>query len=161
MDPGGGGERHVIGGHAAGGGVFFEFEKLFDILTLLGIHLLEDGVGALVGEVGEQVGSGVRIHLLDDVGGAVGLHRVEDGDLEFGIDLLQSLGSYLLIEPLEDGIALGGRELFDDVGDVGGMQTGDAFGGNLEADAAGRVGLDQVDGLPGNVTRWDALQPTG
>ena len=138
MNAGRGGERHVIGGHAPGGGVFFKFEKLFDLLALFGLHLLENGVGALFGEVAKKVGGGVGIHLLDDVGGAIGLHGIEDGDLELGIDLLQSLGGDIFIQGLEDGIALGGREFFDDVGDVGGMETGDTLGGNLEADAAGR-----------------------
>src|SRR5206468_4739569 len=35
---------------------------------------------------------------------------------------------------------------------------GQAFVRNLQLDAAGRVGLDEVHVLPGNDTRWDLLE---
>ena len=76
--------------------------------------------------VAEQVGGGIGIHFLHDVGGAVGVERAENRNLHPGTDLLQGFGGDLVVQHLEDGFALGGRQVFHDVGDVGRMQLGQA-----------------------------------
>ena len=144
------GRATILGGHAAGGGVAGEFEELFDLLALLGIHLFEDGLGALVGELGEEVGGGAGVHLFDDAGDLLGVERLDEGLLHLGLDLFEGLGGDLLVEADEEGLALGGGELFEDVGDVGGVHLREAVLLDLEADAAGGVAVDEVDEVPGD-----------
>ena len=103
--------------------------------------------------IAQQVGGGIGIHLLHDVGGTVGVERGENRNLHLGIDLLQGFGGDLIVESLEDGFALGGRQVFHDVGDVGGVQFGQAIERNLQPDAAGRIDLDEVNELPRNHSR--------
>ena len=108
--------------------------------------------------VAQQVGGGIGIHFLDDVGGAVGVQRTENRNLQLGIDLLQGLGGYFLVQSLEDGFALGRRQVLHDVGNVGRMQLGQAVKGDLQLDAAGRIGLDEIDKLPRDHPGRNSLQ---
>ncbi len=69
----------------------------------------------------------------------------------------------------EEGLALGGGEVLEDVGDVGGVHLREAVLLDLEADAAGGVALDEVDEVPGDdagaeaggdaVRRWSLAGP--
>ena len=74
------------------------------------------------GQLAEQVGGGVGIHLLDDVGGAIVVERLDDRDLDVGIDLFERFGGDFLVDRLEHRFALGRRQILDDVGDVGRVQ---------------------------------------
>ena len=62
------------------------------------------------------------------------------------------------VESFEHGFAFVGREIFDDVGNVGGMQLGQAIVRNLELDAAGGIGLDEVDEDPRNGAGRNAVE---
>jgi len=126
------------------------FEKFDDFLAGAGLHLDEDLLGAIVGEVAEEVGGGVGVHFLKDVGGASGVERFDDGLLDVGLDLFESLGGDIFVEGAEDGFAFVGSEIFDDVGDVGGMELGQAFVRDLELDAASGIGFDEIDETPGD-----------
>ena len=79
-------------------------------------------------------------------------------DLDVGIDLLERLGRDLFVDRLEHRFALGGRQVLDDVGDVGGMELREAFVRDLQLDAPRRVGLEQVDELPGDDARRNLLE---
>ena len=126
--------------------------------ALLRLHLLEDLARAILGQVAEQVGGGVGVHFLDDVGGAVGVERLDNRHLDVRVELLERLGGDLFVERFEHGFALGGRQVFDDVGDVGRMHLREAFVGNLQLDPAGRVGLEQIDELPRDDARRNLLE---
>ena len=54
--------------------------------------------------------------------------------------------------------ALGRREVLDDVGDVGRVQLRQTFVGDLQLDAAGRVGFEQIDVLPRDHPRRNPLE---
>ena len=64
--------------------------------------------------------------------------------------LLERLGGHLFVERLEQGAALGGTELFDDVGHIGGVELADAVVRDAQFEAAVRVRLDDVAVLPGD-----------
>ncbi len=127
IDDARGGQGDVFGGHAAGGGVSGEFEEIFDVLALLGVHLFEDGLGAFVGQLGEEVGGGARVHLFDDAGDLLGVEGFDEGLLHLGLDLFEGLGGDLLVERDEEGLAFGGGEFLEDVGDVGGVHLREAI----------------------------------
>ena len=107
-DDGGAREGEIVGGHAAGGGVFVEFEEFLDFVAFLLVHLFEDGGGALFGEFGEEVGGGTGVHLFDDAGDALGVEGLDEGALGPWIDLFEGLGGNLFVERGEEGVALGG-----------------------------------------------------
>jgi hypothetical protein len=149
-DGGGAGDGDVLSGHAAGGGVLAEFEEFADFLALLGVHFFEDGLGAVGGEFGEEVGGGGGVHFLDDAGGGFEIEGFDEGFLEARLDFFEGVGGNFLVEGAEDGFALGGGEVFEDVGDVGGVELGEALVFDLELDAAGGVDFDEVDEVPGD-----------
>ena len=135
-----------------------EFEKLCDLQPLLRLHLLEDFTRTGLRQVAQQVGGRVRVHLLDDVGGAGAVERFEDGHLDVRIDFLERLGRDLLVDRLEDRLALGGRQILDDVGDIGRVDLRQPLVGDFQLDASSRVGLEEIDELPGDDPRRNLLQ---
>ena len=81
--------------------------------------------------------------------------RSESSELRIETCILGSISSSVcggdfFVEGLEDGFALGRRQVFHDVGDVGGMQLRQAVERDLQLDPARGIGLDQIDELPGN-----------
>jgi hypothetical protein len=134
------------------------FEEFDDFLAGAGLHLNEDLLGAIVGEVAEEVGGGVGVHFLNDVGGASGVERFDDGLLDVRLDFFESLGGDIFVEGAEDGFAFVGSEVFDDVGDVGGMELGQAFVRDLEFDAASGIGFDEIDETPGDGAGRNSLE---
>jgi hypothetical protein len=73
--------------------------------------------------------------------------------LQLGLDLFQSLGGHLLVERGEDGLALGGRQIFQNVGQLGGVDAGEALVFDAQLDAPRGIGLNDIDKLPGNSAR--------
>ena len=126
-------------------------------------HFLQDVRGSLLGQVGQQVGGGVRIHLLDNIGGAVGIERLYDRLLHLGIDFFQGFGCNFLVQRFKDGFALVGSKVFDDVSNVSRVQAGQALVGDFQLHPAGRVGFYEIDKLPGNgaLAESDATKPEG
>ena len=135
-----------------------ELEELRHLAALRGPHLLENLAGLRLRQISEQVGRRVGVHLRDDVGHAILVERCDDRDLDAGIDFLERLRGDLLVDRLEHRFALGGREVLDDVGDVGRVKLREAFVGDLQLDAARRVGLEKIDELPGDHARRDLLE---
>jgi hypothetical protein len=115
-------QRNVFGGHAAGGRILFELEQFGDFLALFGLHLHQDFFCPFIGQVTQKIGSGVGLHFLDNVGGPVGIERFQDRFLHFGFEFFQGAGGDALVQRLEYGFALIGREILHDVGDVGRME---------------------------------------
>ena len=134
---------------SVGGGVLFELEEFDHFLPLLRSHFLQDVGRSFLGQVGQQVGGGVGIHLLDDVGGAVGIERLHDCLLHLGIDLFQGLGGHVVVQSFEHGFAFVGSKVLYDVGDVGRMQAGETLVGDFQLYPAGGVGFDEVDKFQG------------
>ena len=112
----------------------------------------------LLGQIAEEIRGRVGVHLLDDVGGAILVERFDDRDLDVGIELLERLGGDFLVDRFEHRLALGRRQIFDDVRDVGGVQLREAAIGDLQLDAARRIGLEQVDVLPRDDARRNLLE---
>ena len=79
----------------------------------------------------------------------LGIERLHDRFLDPGFNLFQRLGSGFLVQSLKYGLALVGRQIFDDVGDIGRMQFGQTIVGNLQLYAPRRISLNHVDELPG------------
>ncbi len=96
--------------------------------------------------------------IYDDVGGATGIERFDDRLLNFWFEFLEGFGGYVFIERLENCLALVGSQIFHDVGDVGGMQLGQAFVRDFQLHAARWIGLDEIDEVPGNGTRRNPAQ---
>jgi hypothetical protein len=120
------------------------FEEFDNFLAGLRLHLNQDLFSTILREIGEKVGGGVGIHLLDDVGGAFGVERFDNRALNPGFDLFESLGCNIFIQGAEDSLTLVGSKVFDDIGNVGGMQRGQAFVRNLEFNAACGISFDEV-----------------
>ena len=158
LDGGGDREGEELGSHASGGGFFAVLEQFDDFLAGLGFHLDEDLFGLILGEIAEEVGGGVGIHFLDDVGGAFGVEGFDDRFLNAGLNFFESLGGDIFVERAEDGFTLVGSKVFDDVGDVGGMECGQAFVRDFEFDAARGIGFDEIDKTPGDGARRNSLQ---
>ena len=110
-----GSDLDAVGGHSAGGGVLAKFEEILHFLALLRLHFLEDGLRTLVGELGQQIGGGTRIHFFDDVGHAAGIEGFEQGFLQAGIYFFERIGGYLLIQGNENGLTLGRGKVFENV----------------------------------------------
>lgn len=151
------GECEELRGHAAGRSFFAVLEEFDDFLAGLGLHLDENLLGLILGEIGEKVGGGVGIHFLDDIGGALGIKRFDDGFLNLGVDLFESFCGDLFVESAEDGFAFVGGEVFDDVGDVGGVELGQALVRDLQLDAASGIGFDEIDESPGDGTQGNFI----
>src|SRR5208337_1731901 len=143
-------QGNEIRGHAAGGGFLVELEQLFDLLPLLRFHLLENGVGLLLGQLGQQVGGGSGVHLLDDVGDPFFAEFFEERLLQAGLDLFESFRGHIFVKRSKDDLAFGGRQVFENIGQVGGVHLGQPFILDAQLDAAGRINLDDVNKLPGN-----------
>ena len=152
------GNRQILGIHQAGGGVFLELQEFDHFLAFLRFHLQQDFRGAFFGQIGQQVGGRVRFHLLHDLSGTFGIERLENRLLYLGLDFLQGSGCHFLIQGLKHRLAFVRSQVFDDIGDVGGVQSGQALVGNLELYPAGGIGLDQVNEVPGNAARRDLPQ---
>ena len=144
---------HKVGGHAAGGGVLVEFEQLFHFLPLFRLHLFQNGVGLFFGQLGQQVGRGSGVHLLDDVGDLLFVQLFQQRLLQLGLDLFKRLGGHFFIERGEHGFALGRCKVFKNVRQLRGVHVGQPFVLNAQLDAARRVHLDHVDKVPGNSVR--------
>ena len=95
------------------------FQQFDDVLLRLRFHLDQDLLGAILGQIGQQVGGRVGIHFLDDVGCPARIQGLDDGFLNLGRDLLQCLRRGLFIQGLKHGLALIRRQIFYDVGNVG------------------------------------------
>ena len=80
----------------------------------LWIHLFEDGFGAFIGKLGEEIGGRGGIHLLDNAGGGFRIKRLHQGFLKLGLDFLEGFGSHFLVEGTQDCFAFGGSEIFED-----------------------------------------------
>ena len=129
-------QRDVFGVHHAAGGVIVEFQQLAHFARVRRIHLFEDLFRGLVFQLGKRAGSFVGRHFFDDVGGLLGLEGFEDAGLHLGIDLGKRIGGSLAIDGFEDGFALGRAEIFDDIGEIGGMHLFQAGVRDIQAQAA-------------------------
>jgi hypothetical protein len=117
--------------------------KLGDLLRwLLRLHLGTRicSVRCVGMHVPQQVGGGVGIHLLHDVGGAVRIERFDRIETSASWD--RSSSSVSAATPsssvLEHRFALGRSEVFHDVGDVRGMQLGQAIDAKSSASHGAR-----------------------
>ena len=102
-----------------------EGQQLGNFLPLLRLHLFQDFFRRFLRQVAQEVGGGIGVHLFHDVGGLVGIDGAHELDLHLGIDLFQRLGGHFFRQRLEDGFALGRRQLFQNVGNIGRMQLGE------------------------------------
>ncbi len=102
-------------------------QQLAHRLGLVGLHQLEQPVAVDVGELGQQVGRVVGVHLLEDVGGAALLQRAEDGDLLGLGQLAEDVGQPLVVQRLGDLVPALDRQLLQRVREVGRVQL--AVGG--------------------------------
>ncbi len=88
------------------------------------------------------------------------VERLENGHLHVGVDLLECFSRHLLVQRLEHGLLFRRRQVLDDVRDVRGVHLRQPFVGDLQLHAPGRIGLDEVDVLPGD-DAWRNLLEQG
>lgn len=143
-------EIDKIGCHASGGAVLVKLKQLGYFLTLLRLHLFENGAGPLLRELGEQVGGRAGIHLFDDVGNLFLVQLLEQRLEQPGGNLLKGVGGDLFIERGKDGLPLGRGQVFENLGELRGVHLGQPFVFDAQLDAAGGVNLDDIDKLPGD-----------
>ena len=87
-----------LGGHHAAGRVVGVGEQPAQRGGLVGLHQLEQLLGVVLRQLGEQVGGVVGLHRLEDVGGALLLELAEDLDLVVLGQLLEDVGERLVVE---------------------------------------------------------------
>ena len=105
-------------GHDAAGRPLLEFQELLDGLSVGLLHGPDELLLLLLGQVGQDVGGLVGLHLLEDVRDLLLGGRLDQGELELGVDLLEGLGGRLQVQHLEDRRPVGLVQLLDDVGEV-------------------------------------------
>ena len=127
-----------------------ELEQLLDLVALLRLHLFENRVGLFLGQLGQQVSGCARVHLLDNVGDLFFVELFEQRLLQLWFDFLQRLGGHFFIERSEDRLSLGRSQVFEDLGQVGGVHLGQPFVLDAQLHPTRRVDFDDVDKLPGN-----------
>ena len=72
-------------------------QQLFDRVTFLFAHLLENCFGPLVGQLGKQVSGGARIHLVQDFGHLLGVERFNQLLLRPELNFLKRLGRNFVV----------------------------------------------------------------
>ena len=97
------------------------FEKLLDLFRLLLVHKPEEFLGLFLGEVAEDVGRFVRLHLFQYVRGLFAVHLAYDPAPEFRFQFVDCLTCGLGVEGGEDRLDVLVRDLRHDMGDVGGV----------------------------------------
>ena len=125
-----------LGGHEAAGGVGRVGEQEADVVRLLGLHELEQGLAALLGQLRDQVGRVIGLHLVEHVGGALVVELAEQVDLVLFGHLLERVGEALIRKLLGDLEAALLGQVEQGVREVGGQQVG--VGGD---ELLGRLGL--------------------
>src|SRR6516162_420778 len=145
--------------HTAGGGRV-EGEKLAHFGGFLVWHFLKEFFGGFLGKVGQEVSRSVGRHFLDDVGRFFGIQLFDDLRREALVELGKNCGGGFFVERGNDALALGGRELFHHLGEVGGVEILELFMRDTKFHATKRIRLDKVDELPTNgALRKFALEP--
>jgi hypothetical protein len=87
-----------LGRHDRARGALGVREQLPHRLGLVGLHQVEQRLLLPLGQLGEQVGGVVRVHLLQDVGGALRRQRGDDLDLVVLGQLLEHVGEALVVQ---------------------------------------------------------------
>ena len=120
-----GGQHDRLARHETAGGVGAVLEERADVFGLFGLHEVEQLLGALLGQLAEEVGGVVGLHRVEDVGGALVAELLEDVHLLVLGHLLERVGEPLVGELLGDlDHALVGQ-VEQGVGEVGGLQVGE------------------------------------
>ena len=117
-------DRQILGIHAASSGLFAELEKFDHFPALFRLHFKQDFRSAFFRKVAQQVGGGIRFHLLHNLSRTIGIEGFNNRFFHFGIDFFQGLGGHALVECLEDGFAFIRSQVFYDIGNVGGVKPG-------------------------------------
>ena len=96
-----------------------------DVFGLFGLHEVEQLLGALLGQLAEQVGGVVGLHRVEDVGGALVAELLEDVHLLVLGHLLERVGEPLVGELLGDLDHALVRQVEQGVREVGGLEVGE------------------------------------
>ena len=136
-----------LGGHHAARGAVLVPEEAPDLGRVLDAHQAQKCFGLLVGEVADDVDGVVRVHVAEDVRGFGVVEILDEVGLVLVLHFRDGLGGLVLVEVLEHVGALLRVELFQDVGDVCGVQLVKAFvrDGKLHL---GEVAIEQVHVVP-------------
>ena len=147
-------ERKLRVHHAASSGGI-EGQEFADLGGFLVGHFFEEFLRRFPGQIGKEVGSGVRGHFLDDVGGLFGIEFFDDLRGEALVQFGEDGRGGLLVERGDNALALGSGKFLHHFGEIGGVEILKLFVSDAELDAAKRVGLDEIDEFPPNVALWE------
>ena len=92
------GEHDRLRGHHRPGGTGLVVQQPPYRARFLRLHQVQQYLLVRLGQLGQQVGGVVRVHLLEDVGGPFGLQRGEDLHLVVLGQLLQDVGEPLVVQ---------------------------------------------------------------
>ena len=109
-----------VGRHHAAGGPLLILQQPADVLRLVLVHQLQQLLGGLGRQLGDQVGGVVGRHLLQHVGCPFAAELVEDLHLVVLRQLLQDVRQPLVVESRGNLAAPLGRQIVDDAREVGG-----------------------------------------
>jgi len=135
-----GAHRHHVRVHQAAGGVFLVGQHLFEALAVLAVHRLEHFVDDRVRQVLDQVGEVVDVEVLDRGDDLVRIHVREQALAHLVANVDQDLAVVLGIDQSPHHLALGRRQRFEQVADLGGREGIDQPPHGPEATAVERVG---------------------
>ncbi|SQB95250.1 Uncharacterised protein [Clostridium paraputrificum] len=137
-----------VGGHQATDRIGLEHHQAAQRPRLLGVHQLQQHVGAAFVEFAQQVGGVVGVHLLEDVRGALDGEVLQDFRLVVVGKLLDDVGQQFIVEGLGDAAAAFRRHFGHGHGDVGGAHFVE-LRDQLRVVVAGlRAGAEAVDVIP-------------
>ncbi len=151
-------DPHVVGRHQAAGGVFLIFRQLAQLDGTLRLHRREQLFLLCFGEIAEQIGGIVGVHLLDDVGRAFGADFLDDRLLHVGLEMFERVGSGFVVEVPDDTRRVVRREIADDLGEIGGMQSRQLSLRNGKANVGRREIVDRRDVVPRNHASRNAVE---
>ena len=120
-----GAHAHRVGVHEAAGGVVLVGQHGLQALAVLLVHGLHELQRHRLGQVADQVGEVVELHVLGRGQQLVGVHAVDERLAHVLVELDQHVAFDLGLDEVPDHLALRGRQRFDQQRDLRRVHGGD------------------------------------
>ena len=123
-----GAHAHRVGVHEAAGGVVLEGQHGLQPLAVLLVHRLDELQRYGFGQVADEVGEIVELHVFGGREQFVGVHAVDEGLAHVVAELDEHVAFDLGLDEVPDHLALRGRQRFDEQRDLRRMHRRDHAG---------------------------------